>query len=39
MNVLFDIAEKAVFSRGHPCIVCHNGDPVKLGERLAGGAD
>lgn len=34
-----DIAEKAVLSRGHPCIVCYHGDPVKLGERLAGRAD
>lgn len=34
-----DIAEKAVLSRGHPCIVCYHGDPVQLGERLAGRAD
>lgn len=33
------IAEKAFLSRGHSCIVCYHGDPVKLGERFADRAD
>lgn len=34
-----DIAEKAICSGGHHCYICYHGDPVKLGERLAGRPD
>lgn len=35
----FGVAERAVASRGHPCVIRYHGDPVKLGKLAPGGAD